>query len=142
TTGLDPKQLVEIRQLIRQEGKDKTILLSTHIMQEVEAICDRVIIINKGKIVADKMLDDWSKSESQIVEVEFNYRIEEVAFKELPQLEKSINTSGFKYDLYFNTQKDMRSEVFDFAYDKGLKIISLNNKSQTLESLFIELTAE
>jgi ABC-2 type transport system ATP-binding protein len=140
TTGLDPKQLVEIRQLIRSLAKDKTVMLSTHIMQEVEAICDRAIIINKGEIVADKNLNE-SKSDQQIIEVEFNYRIEEQALKELPHLDSISNPTGFLYELCFKVEKDMRSEVFDFAHDKGLKIIQLNKKTQSLENLFLELTA-
>lgn len=140
TTGLDPNQLIEIRQLIRSLAKQKTVMLSTHIMQEVEAICDRALIINEGKLVADKDLTQ-TKSKHQIIEVEFNYRIEEQALKELPHLELIKNPSGFLYELTFHVEKDMRSTVFDFAYDKGLKIIQLNKKTQSLENLFIELTS-
>lgn len=142
TTGLDPNQLIEIRQLIKKFGEKKTILLSTHIMQEVEAICDRVIIINKGKIVIDSSLKDLKKNQQQIIEVEFDYRIENVAFNQLPYLEKIENPVDFLYHLYFNTQTDMRSKVFDFAYDNGLKILQLHQKSRTLEKLFSELTSE
>ncbi|MBC7494866.1 MAG: gliding motility-associated ABC transporter ATP-binding subunit GldA, partial [Flavobacterium sp.] len=77
TTGLDPNQIVEIRELIKNIGKNKTIFLSTHIMQEVEAICDRVIIINKGEIVADKKLESLLNQNEQVIEVEFDYKIEE-----------------------------------------------------------------
>ncbi|MFN2261954.1 MAG: gliding motility-associated ABC transporter ATP-binding subunit GldA [Psychroflexus sp.] len=140
TTGLDPNQLIEIRELIKSISHDKTILLSTHIMQEVEAICDRVIIINKGKIVSDKYLKDLNQQQQQIIEVEFNYRIEEVALKEIDKLINIQNTRGFCYELTFDTENDMRADVFDFAHDKGLKIVSLNRKNKNLESLFIELT--
>ncbi|WP_127844807.1 gliding motility-associated ABC transporter ATP-binding subunit GldA [Psychroflexus aestuariivivens] len=140
TTGLDPNQLIEIRELIKSISQDKTILLSTHIMQEVEAICDRVIIINKGKIVSDKYLKDLNQEQQQVIEVEFNYRIEEVALKEIDRITNIKNPEGFRYELTFNTTKDMRPDVFDFAHDKGLKIISLNRKNKNLESLFIELT--
>ena len=142
TTGLDPNQLIEIRELIKSVGKSKTVLLSTHIMQEVEAICDRVIIINKGKIVLDKKLSDLKKNAQQIVEVEFDYRVEEVALKQIGKVEKVDNTSGFVYQIYFNSEKDMRSQVFDFAHDNGLKILQLHQKNTTLEKLFIELTSE
>ena len=81
TTGLDPNQLIEIRELIKSIGKEKTVLLSTHIMQEVEAICDRVIIINKGSIVLDKNLAELQSGQQQIVEVEFDYRVETVALQ-------------------------------------------------------------
>ncbi|NLN25834.1 MAG: gliding motility-associated ABC transporter ATP-binding subunit GldA [Bacteroidetes bacterium] len=141
TTGLDPNQLIEIRQLIKNAGKEKTVLLSTHIMQEVEAICDRVIIINKGKIVLDETMDSLKKNQQQIIEVEFDYRIENVAFQELPALDKVENPIDFVYHLYFKTSDDMRGKVFDFAHDNGLKILQLHQKSVTLEKLFNDLTA-
>ncbi|PZW41434.1 ABC-2 type transport system ATP-binding protein [Mesonia algae] len=142
TTGLDPNQLIEIRELIKSIGKEKTIFLSTHIMQEVEAICDRVIIIKKGEIIADKKLEDLKSSKEQIIEVEFDYRIEEVAFKNLSHLEKAENKAGFVYWLYFNTDEDMRSQVFDFAQENGLKILQLHQKHKNLEELFLDLTQE
>lgn len=142
TTGLDPNQLVEIRQLIKSVGTEKTVLLSTHIMQEVEAICDRVIIINKGKIVLDKNLADLKKDQQQIIEVEFDYRVEEIALQRLAKLEKVENPAGFVYHLYFDTQNDMRSQVFDFAHDNGLKILQLHQKNITLEKLFSQLTTQ
>ncbi len=140
TTGLDPNQLIEIRELIKNVGKEKTVLLSTHIMQEVEAICDRVIIINKGKIVLDKALKELKDTEEQIVEVEFDYRVEEVALQKLDKVKKVENTQGFIYQIYFTTQEDMRGKVFDFAHDSGLKILQLHQKNTTLEKLFVELT--
>ncbi len=140
TTGLDPNQLIEIRELIKSVGKEKTVLLSTHIMQEVEAICDRVIIINKGKIVLDKSLKELSKDKQQIIEVEFGYRIEEVALQQIDFVKKVENTIGFVYHLHFSTQEDMRAKVFDFAHDNGLKILQLHQKNTSLEKLFIELT--
>ena len=94
TTGLDPNQLIEIRELIKNVGKEKTVLLSTHIMQEVEAICDRVIIINKGVLVLDKKLSELSSNGQQIVEVEFDYRVEEEALKQIPNVEKVENSIG------------------------------------------------
>lgn len=142
TTGLDPNQLIEIRQLIKNVGKEKTVLLSTHIMQEVEAICDRVIIINNGEIVLDKKLKDLKNSKQQIIEVEFDYRVEEIALQELPKIEKIENTVGFVYQLYFETDQDMRGKVFDFAHDNGLKILQLHQKNTTLEKLFSELTIQ
>lgn len=140
TTGLDPNQLVEIRELIKQTGRDKTILFSTHIMREVEALCDRVIIINQGRIVADKRLEELRDEQVQIIEVEFDYRIEEVALQRLPHLLHTRNTGGFVYELTFDTQVDMRPTVFDFAHDNGLKTLQLNRKNKNLENLFSELT--
>lgn len=141
TTGLDPNQLIEIRELIKSVGKEKTVLLSTHIMQEVEAICDRVIIINKGEIVLDKSLKELKDGKQQIVEVEFDYRVEEVALQRLGHIDKVENIQGFVYQLYFNTEEDMRGKVFDFAHDNGLKILQLHQKNTTLEKLFVELTS-
>ncbi|ETN95022.1 protein involved in gliding motility GldA [Zhouia amylolytica] len=141
TTGLDPNQLVEIRELIKSAGKDKTVLLSTHIMQEVEAICDRVIVINKGQIVADKNLAQLNDDKQQIIFVEFDYRVEEVLLKELPNITHVHNIAGFSYELHFKSDRDMRSVVFDFAHDNGLKTLQLNHKHRSLETLFKELTS-
>lgn len=140
TTGLDPNQLVEIRSLIRNIGKDKTVFLSTHIMQEVEAVCDRVIIINNGKIVADKNLKDLRAEKEQIIHVEFDYLVEPVAIQKIAHLVSSKNIGGFAWELTFDTKKDMRPVVFDFAHDNGLKTLQLNQKTKNLESLFAELT--
>ncbi|MBT8303284.1 MAG: gliding motility-associated ABC transporter ATP-binding subunit GldA [Bacteroidia bacterium] len=142
TTGLDPNQLMDIRQLIKNVGKEKTILLSTHIMQEVEAICDRVIIINKGHIVADKSLKELKENQEQVIEVEFDYRVEEEALKNLSKVKEVKNIHDFLYEITFSVEKDMRSEVFDFAHDNGLKILKLNQKNASLEGLFQELTKE
>lgn len=142
TTGLDPNQLIEIRQLIKNVGAQKTVLLSTHIMQEVEAICDRVIIINKGEIVLDKKLAELKNNKQQIIEVEFDYRVEEIALQKLPKIDKVENSVGFVYQLYFQTEQDMRGKVFDFAHDNGLKILQLHQKNTTLEKLFTELTIQ
>lgn len=140
TTGLDPNQLLEIRTLIKTIGKEKTILMSTHIMQEVEAICDRVIIINKGKIVADKKMSELRDGQQQTVIVEFDYRVEEVALERLDKVASVKNTTGFIYEITFGTQEDMRAKVFDFAHDNELKILQLNQKNASLEGLFGELT--
>ncbi|MET6991527.1 gliding motility-associated ABC transporter ATP-binding subunit GldA [Sediminicola arcticus] len=140
TTGLDPNQLLEIRKLIKEIGKEKTILLSTHIMKEVEAVCDRVIIINKGVIVADKKLEELRSEEEQIIEVEFDYRVEEAFLLKLPNVVHVKNVMGFVYDITFNTSIDMRPIVFDFAHDNQLKTLQLSRKNKNLESLFTELT--
>lgn len=142
TTGLDPNQLVDIRNLIKNIGKTKTVFLSTHIMQEVEAMCDRVIIINKGEIVADKKLKELRDEKEQTVIVEFDYRVEDVFLLKLPKVEKVINTYDFVYEITFKTSEDMRSHVFDFAHDNQLKILQLNQKNASLEGLFRELTSK
>ena len=140
TTGLDPNQLVDIRNLIRNVGKEKTVFLSTHIMQEVEAMCDRVIIINKGKVVADKYLKDLRDGQEQVIIVEFDYRVEDAFLLRLPKVSSVKNVHDFTYEITFATKEDMRSHVFDFAHDNKLKILQLNQKNASLESLFRELT--
>ena len=141
TTGLDPNQLVDIRNLIINIGKEKTVFLSTHIMQEVEAMCDRVIIINKGEIVANKTLKELRDEKEQVVIVEFDYRVEDAFLLRLPKVKSVKNTHDFIYEITFETSQDMRSHVFDFAHDNELKILQLNQKNASLESLFRELTS-
>ncbi len=140
TTGLDPNQLIDIRELIQSIGKSKLVFLSTHIMQEVEAMCDRVIIINKGNLVADKKIADLHDASEQIIEVEFDYRVEEAFLLRLPNISKVKNTHGFVYELIFSTTTDMRPAVFDFAHDNKLKTLQLSRRNKNLEGLFRELT--
>ena len=141
TTGLDPNQLMEIRNVIKNVGKDKTVFLSTHIMQEVEAICDRVIIINNGKIVTDKKLDNLiSEEKEQVIEVEFDFKIEEQAIAKIENLVSYKNTHDMIWELTFKADKDMRPAVFDFANANGLKTLQLNQKNKNLEAVFREIT--
>ena len=140
TTGLDPNQLAEIRELIREIGKTKTILLSTHIMQEVEAMCDRVLIINKGTLVTDKKLEDLITEGEQHIEVEFDLAVEEQLLRQLQYLDKAENIYDTTWSLVFKTEKDMRPELFDFANNNGLKALKINKKIQNLESMFREMT--
>jgi len=141
TTGLDPNQLMEIRNVIKNVGKDKTVFLSTHIMQEVEAICDRVIIIDKGQIVADKKLDHLvSEDKEQVIEVEFDYRVEEQLLAKLENITSYINIHDMTWELKFISDKDMRPAVFDFATANGLKTLQLNQKNKNLEAVFREIT--
>ena len=140
TTGLDPNQLLEIRRVIKNAGKDKTVFLSTHIMQEVEAICDRVIIIDKGKIVADKKLDNLIQEETYIIMVEFNSQVEETLLFEMSNLLSAVNTHDFVWDLTFASSEDMRATVFDFAAANNLKALQIVNKQKNLETIFREIT--
>ena len=140
TTGLDPNQLVEIRGLIKEIGKTKTVLFSTHIMQEVEAVCDRVIIINNGKIVTDKKVKDLKSDKEQIVEVEFDLRVEAQLLEQIPKLTKAINLHDNSWQLTFSTSQDMRPAIFDFAHDNGFKLLQSQLKNHDLESLFRSLT--
>lgn len=142
TTGLDPNQLAEIRELIKNIGKDKTVFLSTHIMQEVEAICDRVIIIKKGEIVADNKLQQiFSEENDQVIEIEFDYKIEEEFIKKLPALKSFKNIHDMQWELIFNSKDDMRSVLFDFAKEMDIKILSMQLKNKNLETIFREKTS-
>jgi len=141
TTGLDPNQLADIRNLIKEIGKTKTVLLSTHIMQEVEAMCNRVIIINKGVIVADKKLEELLKDQEQIIEVEFDLRVEKQLLKNIPNIKTMENIFDNTWNLTFNTKNDMRPQIFDFAKDNGLRTLLLQQKINSLENLFQTLTS-
>lgn len=140
TTGLDPNQVVEIRKLIRGLGKEKLVFLSTHILQEVEAMCDTVVILNKGTVVLNQTLEALKSNDLQVVSVSFDYRVEDVALQKIPNLKTVVNTHDFEYELTFETQKDMRPSVFDFAHDNGLKILNLQQKNKGLEKRFNDLT--
>jgi ABC-2 type transport system ATP-binding protein len=142
TTGLDPNQLVEIRQLIKNVGRDKTVFLSTHIMQEVEAICDRVIIIDKGVIVTDKKLNQIMTNKEQVLEVEFDFKIEAQLIAKLPHLVSYKNVHDMIWELTFVADNDMRPTVFDFAQENGLKTLQLNQKNKNLEAVFRDVTGK
>jgi gliding motility-associated ABC transporter ATP-binding subunit gldA len=140
TTGLDPNQLVEIRHIIKELGKRKTVLLSSHIMQEIQALADRVIVLHKGNIVLDKKMTELQNKE-QIIEVAFDFRVEERLLRALPNIVSVHNVYDFLYQLQFDTSEDMRPTVFDFAKENGLKILQINHKHKDLEETFIQLTA-
>ncbi|MDO4879895.1 MAG: gliding motility-associated ABC transporter ATP-binding subunit GldA [Capnocytophaga sp.] len=139
TTGLDPNQILEIRQIIKELGKEKIILLSSHIMQEIQAMCDRVIILHQGEIILDKKMKELQDKE-QTIEVLFDYRVEHQLLKRIPNIKEIENNYDCFYTLIFDNQEDMRSEVFDFALNNGLKILQINHKHQDLEHLFNQLT--
>ncbi len=141
TTGLDPNQLLEIRSVIKNVGKDKTVFLSTHIMQEVEAICDRVIIIDNGKIVTDKKLDKLiSEATEQVIEVEFDGVLAEEKIAALPNIQSYVQLQESVWELTFLTDTDMRASVFDLAQANGLKTLQIQQKIKNLERLFREVT--
>jgi len=140
TTGLDPNQVVEIRKLIKTLGKEKLVFLSTHILQEVEAMCDRVVILNNGTVVFNQTMESLKSNEQQVVSVSFDYRIENVVLQKIPHIKTVVNSFDFEYELTFETKEDMRPAVFDFAHDNGLKILSLQQKSEGLEKRFNALT--
>ncbi|TXD51379.1 MULTISPECIES: gliding motility-associated ABC transporter ATP-binding subunit GldA [unclassified Polaribacter] len=141
TTGLDPNQLVEIRELIKELGKEKTVLFSTHIMQEVEAVCDRVIIIKKGEILVDKKLSELQNKQQQIIEVTFNVSVDKKIFSQFQYLLSTINITENTWQLTFNSEEDMRSKIFDFAQENNLKILGLTAQTKNLETLFREVTS-
>lgn len=143
TTGLDPNQIVEIRNLIREAGKEKTVLLSTHIMQEVEAICDRIIIIDKGKIVANEeksRIYSVMNNPVQTVQVEFDRDTDE---SDLMGIEGALNIKRLKDRVYMieaSGKSDIRPGVFRFAVTRGLTVLSLQQHESNLEEVFRHLT--
>ena len=138
TTGLDPNQLEEIRNLIRELGKDRTVILSTHIMQEIKAICNRVIIINKGEIVAD--YPDISKI-SQFGENNLQYEVEFLRETGISGIEGIIDVSAKGKNTYtILASGDIRAEIFDFAVKSGNKILTMKTVERSMEEVFKNLT--
>lgn len=138
TTGLDPNQLVEIRNLIKSLGKDKTVLLSTHIMQEVEAMCSRVIVINKGKLVADKLIDG-SQKRIQLL-VGFHEPVNKELLEKIPLIEGVTALNDTHFSLRFSSKEINTSSVFDFAVTNNLKLTQLQKQETSIDSLFKEVT--
>jgi ABC-2 type transport system ATP-binding protein len=139
TTGLDPNQLVEIRTLIKDLGKDKTVLFSTHIMQEVEAVCDRVIIIKKGKILENKTLKELQDNQQQTIKITFDKLISKTELEKLPNI-ISLKNEKSTWAITFDNKEDMRPKIFDFAQENELKILELTAQNKNLETLFREIT--
>ncbi len=142
TSGLDPNQLVEIRNLIKKIGKEKTVLLSTHIMQEVEAVCDRAIIIDRGKIVADDSTENLHQISSgkDFVIVEFNKEISKSLIEGIEGVKSVKNIKENKWQIEASSKKDVREEIFQFAVQKKLSVLSMNKEEQSLEKVFQSLT--
>ena len=142
TTGLDPNQLVEIRSLIKEIGKDKTVMLSTHIMQEVEAICDRVIIINKGQIVADQPINKLHKlaGSRSIITIEFNETVNRQDLRKLENVLEVQETGNNTYKISSDSKFDLRPLLFNFAVKNELTVLQLHLEEQKLEDVFHKLT--
>ena len=143
TTGLDPNQLVEIRGLIKELGKDKTVLLSTNIMQEVEAICDRIIIIHKGKIVADDTTENIKNritDKQQKILVEFDKKVDVVEVQKATKAESIKAISENQIEFTAKKDTDIRNAIMQYATSKNLTILSLVKHQKTLEEVFQELT--
>lgn len=141
TTGLDVNQLVEIRQLIKEAGKNKTVMLSTHIMQEVEYLCDRVIIINKGKIVADRPIEDLQnlKPEAQY-QVEFDKAFTKSELRKITGISKIKENGNNRWLLEAKATVDMRAAIFQFAVENQAAVLEMQKQSLSLEDIFKELT--
>lgn len=142
TTGLDPNQIVEIRNLIKQVSREKTVILSTHIMQEVQALCDRAIIINKGRIVADGLIADLQKEGNTVIFLEFSEQIDAGMLKEVAGVSDVKETSPGNYQLSASGDQDVRSAIFRLAAEKNLPLIGLKQDEKTMESIFRQLTQE
>jgi len=142
TSGLDPNQLEEIRTLIKEVGKKKTVMLSTHIMQEVEAVCDRAIIINNGKIVADSPVSELKKNTAgeQMVVVEFDGEPHQKGLIKIVGVSKAKRVSEKVWKLTADSGTDIRPAVFQFAVDNNLAVLTMNMDQQSLEDVFKQLT--
>jgi ABC-2 type transport system ATP-binding protein len=141
TSGLDPGQLVEIRQLIRNISSNKTVLLSTHIMQEVEAICDRVLILNQGRVVAIESPDNIKKitpSKTRRIEIEFKEVVPITFFDSLSGILKKEQTGDYKFSLH-TTEVDLRPEIFKLAVKSNLTLLTLHEQESSMEKSFLEL---
>jgi ABC-2 type transport system ATP-binding protein len=140
TSGLDPNQLVEIRQLIKSIGKEKTVMLSTHIMQEVEAICDRIVIINKGEVVADDKAEDLQmKAQVQTVYVEFEGSISKNQLSNIKGVSK-VEKVAEGWLLESKSNVDLRKLIAQFAQEMNILTLTLRKEEKTLEEVFKTLT--
>jgi ABC-2 type transport system ATP-binding protein len=142
TSGLDPNQLIEIRNLIKTVSKDKTVLFSSHILQEVEALCDRVVVINKGRIVADDRLDNLLQGGKNLLIVEFANEVSVHDLTNLKGVDNVRQLEKFRFQLTVGTGKDIRSSLVAFAVERNLSLIELKQEESSLESIFSQLTAE
>jgi ABC-2 type transport system ATP-binding protein len=142
TTGLDPNQIVEIRNLIKNIGKEKTVIISTHNMPEVEVVCDRAIIINLGKIVADSPvaeLKNFTKKEN-IISVEFEKSIDEKILQSIEGVNSVKKLSETHYQIHSNTEIDVRGKIFKLAGEQNWTLLGLQQQESSLESVFQNLT--
>ncbi|MBL0309186.1 MAG: gliding motility-associated ABC transporter ATP-binding subunit GldA [Bacteroidetes bacterium] len=142
TSGLDPNQLLEIRSLIKQLGQNKTVIFSSHIMQEVQAIADRVIIISKGKIVADDLTSNLQSRlrNETIVTVEFKQPVDKAMLGMIKGVKSLTKSNDGRWNLVSSGKEDVRESVFNFAKEKNLTLLHLNKEEFSLEDVFKELT--
>ena len=142
TTGLDPNQIIEIREVIKRLGKDKTVLFSSHILQEVEAICDRVIIINRGNIVADDLLSNLQKASPaiQTIAVQFKEAVSLDWLSSLQAVSDIKNTAPGSFSIRCTNAETVKKQLLQLSIDKNLNIVSLQSMEHSLEEVFRELT--
>ena len=142
TSGLDPNQLADIREVIKNIGKEKTVMFSSHIMQEIEAICDRIVIINRGNLLVDKDASQImnANSNQQIVKVEFDKMVSKTELKSIVGVSKVTDLGENVWEIISSKPEDLRAEISKFAASKGLLVLSLQKETQKLESIFKELT--
>ncbi|RYY63472.1 MAG: ATP-binding cassette domain-containing protein, partial [Chitinophagaceae bacterium] len=142
TSGLDPNQIVEIRNVIKALAKDKTILFSSHIMQEVEAICDRVVIINKGNIVANEKLGDLQKNNKgqQQVSVEFKDEVPMEALQKLSNVSSVTIINKHHFQLLTTDSESVKKQILQLSVERNWDIVSLQSRAQSLENIFRDLT--
>lgn len=141
TTGLDPNQLEEIRGLIKQLGREKTVMLSTHIMQEVEAVCDRIIIINRGELSADGRIEDLKQGgEQQVILVEFDKAFTRSALKTIAGVIDAKHLEGNKWRVVAGAEGDIRKEIFNFAVANNASVLGMSREEQRMEDIFREKT--
>lgn len=142
TTGLDPNQIVEIREVIKTLGQNKTVLFSSHILQEVEAICDRVIIINRGKLVANDKLSNLRQqvTSNNLLRVTFREPLEAAWLERLSSVQTANKISTHEWELVCTNPKDAQRQVMELALQENLNIISLQSGGQSLEDVFRSLT--
>lgn len=143
TTGLDPNQIIEIRDLITKVGKEKTVMLSTHIMQEVEAICNRVIIINKGEIVAENSvshIQEMSLQKTQSINIEFANNVKTSALMQIEGVENVIQLEKNNFIVETSLKEDIRENIFNYAVANKLVLLSMYKKDRSMEDVFRELT--
>lgn len=143
TSGLDPNQLVEIRQLIKRIGQEKTVIFSTHIMQEVQALCDRVVIINQGRMVADNTIEVLRRevSTASLVTVEFSKPIEKTALQTIAGVKEVHQLGPQRFQLSASVDTDLRTSLFQFASEQKNPLLELHRDLESMEAIFQQLTS-
>ena len=142
TAGLDPNQLADIRALIKSLGEEKTVIFSTHIMQEVKAICDRVVIINRGNLVADDTIDHLQSvtTGESVITVEFQSKVAQQELKRLEGVREIRHLNGYRYQILSDAEQDLRASVFDFAVAQKVKLLEMRKEVFEMDEVFQRLT--